>query len=72
MVDHSNRIIAYYNGAPGSTKDTIDYAAAKGIEVVTNNPVYKPREKRRKLMESEKILQIWGWSWFSGNRNMLR
>ena len=55
MVDHSNRIIAYYNGAPGSTKDTIDYAAGKGIEVVTNNPVYKPREKRRKLMESEKI-----------------
>ena len=55
MVDHSNRVIAYYNGAPGGTKNTIDYASGKGIEVVTNNPDYKPKEKRRKLMESEKI-----------------
>lgn len=55
MVDHSNRLIAYFNGAPGGTKNTIDYAASKGIEVVTNNPDYKPKEKRRKLMESEKI-----------------
>ena len=55
MVDHSNRVIAYFNGAPGGTKNTIDYAASKGIEVVTNNPDYKPKEKRRKLMESEKV-----------------
>ena len=55
MVNHSNRVIAYFNGAPGGTKNTIDYAASKGIEVVTNNPDYKPKEKRRKLMESEKI-----------------
>lgn len=55
MVDHSNRVIAYFNGAPGGTKNTIDYAASKGIEVVTNNPDFKPKEKRRKLMESEKI-----------------
>lgn len=55
MVDHCNRVIAYFNGAPGGTKNTIDYAASKGIEVVTNNPDYKPKEKRRKLMESEKI-----------------
>ena len=54
MVDHSNRVIAYFNGAPGGTKNTIDYAASKSIEVVTNNPDYKPKEKRRKLMESEK------------------
>ena len=54
MVDHSNRVIAYFNGAPGGTKNTIDYATSKGIEVVTNNPDYKPKEKRRKLMESEK------------------
>ena len=52
MVDHSNRIIAYFNGAPGGTKNTIDYAVSKGIEVVSNNPDYKPKEKRRKLMES--------------------
>ena len=55
MVDHSNRVIAYFNGAPGGTKNTIDYATSKGIEVVTNNPDFKPKEKRRKLMESEKI-----------------
>ena len=54
MVDHSNRVIAYYNGAPGGTKNTIDYASGKGIEVVTNNPNYQPKEKKRKLMESEK------------------
>lgn len=54
MVDHSNRVIAYYNGAPGGTKNTIDYASGKGIEVVTNNPDYKPKEKKRKPMESEK------------------
>ena len=32
MVDHSNRVIAYYNGSPGGTKNTIDYAVSKGIE----------------------------------------
>ena len=34
MVDRSNRVIAYYNGTPGGTKNTIDYAEKKGIEVV--------------------------------------
>ncbi len=38
MVDHSSRVIAYYNGEPGGTKNTIDYAEKKGIEVITNNP----------------------------------
>ncbi len=38
MVDHSNRVIAYFNGAAGGTKNTIDYAKNKGIEVVVNNP----------------------------------
>ena len=36
MVDHSNRLIAYFNGATGGTKNTIEYAKQKGIEVVTN------------------------------------
>ena len=48
MVDHSNRVIAYFNGAPGGTKNTIDYAAGKGIEVITNNPNYEPKPKRRR------------------------
>ena len=34
MVDRSNRVIAYYNGAPGGTKDTIGYAQKKGVEIV--------------------------------------
>ena len=38
MVDHSNRLIAYCNGAPGGTWNTIEYAVRQGIEVVTNRP----------------------------------
>ncbi len=53
MVDHSSRLIAYYNGAPGSTGDTVAYAEKKGIEIFTNNPDYRPEEKKRKPMESE-------------------
>lgn len=46
LVDHSARLIAYFNGAPGGTKNTIDYASRKGIKVVTNNPNYEPKPKR--------------------------
>ena len=34
MVDRSNRLIAYYNGTPGGTRNTIEYAEKKKIEVV--------------------------------------
>lgn len=33
MVDHSSLLIAAYTGAPGGTKETIDYAEEKGLEV---------------------------------------
>lgn len=33
MVEHSSRLIAYYNGAAGGTRNTIEYAKEKGIEV---------------------------------------
>ena len=56
MVDHSNRVIAYYNGAPGSTRNTIEYAKNKGVEVFTNNPDYKPGEKKQNRMEYQKAL----------------
>lgn len=36
MVDQSNRVIAYYNGATGGTKNTIDYALMRGVKVVKN------------------------------------
>ncbi len=34
MVDNSERVIAAYNGSKGGTKNTIDYAMRKGVEVV--------------------------------------
>ena len=34
MVDHSKRVIAAYNGTSGGTKNTIDYATRKGVEVI--------------------------------------
>ena len=52
MVDHSNRVIAYFNGAPGGTKNTIDYAANKGIEVITNNPNYESKQKKERKTSS--------------------
>lgn len=33
MVDHSNLVIACYNGTPGGTFNTIRYAKMKGVEV---------------------------------------
>ena len=41
MVDHSRRLIAYYSGAPGSTRDMVGYAEKQGLEVITNNPAYR-------------------------------
>ena len=34
MVDHTTRVIAVYDGVPGGTKNTIDYANKCGVEVV--------------------------------------
>ena len=34
MADRSNRVIAFYNGAAGGTKNTIEYAKKLGIELV--------------------------------------
>jgi len=35
MVDHSARVIAVYNGTPGGTRNTIEYARQQKVEVVT-------------------------------------
>ena len=40
MVDHSARVIAAYNGASGGTKNTIDYAKSKNVEIYN---VLEPR-----------------------------
>ena len=34
LVDHSAKVIAYYNGAEGGTKETLNYAKNQGIEIV--------------------------------------
>ncbi len=34
MVNHSNRVIAAFTGQSGGTRNTIDYAEKKGIEVI--------------------------------------
>ena len=33
MVDHSTRVIAVWNGKPSGTKNTIDYANSKSVDV---------------------------------------
>lgn len=33
MVDHASRVIAVYDGVPGGTKNTIEYAKKNGIEI---------------------------------------
>jgi uncharacterized phage-like protein YoqJ len=37
MVDHASLLIAVYSGAPGGTKETIDYARKKGLTIVQIN-----------------------------------
>ena len=35
LVDHSSRVLAVYTGAPGGTKETINYALKNGREVIS-------------------------------------
>ncbi len=34
MVDNSTRVIAAYNGEAGGTKNTVEYARKKGLEII--------------------------------------
>lgn len=38
MVDNSSVLLAVYDGTPGGTKSTIDYAAKKGLEIIRIAP----------------------------------
>jgi len=38
MVDNSSLMIALFNGLPGGTKSTIDYAKKKGMEIIIIKP----------------------------------
>ena len=55
MVSHSNRLIAFYNGAPGGTRDMISFAEQNGLKVITNSPKYSEKPKRRKEKENLEV-----------------
>ena len=38
MIDNSSVLIALFNGKPGGTKITIDYAKQQGHEILTIEP----------------------------------
>ena len=38
MVDHATYLIAVYDGQPGGTKSTLDYARGKGLEITIIEP----------------------------------
>ncbi len=41
MVDHSSRVIAVYNGSGGGTRNTLKYAAARGLSIFQIQEVKK-------------------------------
>ena len=47
MADHSRRLIAYFSGAPGGTKDTVEYARSQGLEVIVGTTGPRPKKERR-------------------------
>ena len=38
MVDHSDTLIAVYGGGAGGTKNTLEYAQRRGLQIVTISP----------------------------------
>lgn len=42
MVDHSSKLICYYDGLAGGTEYTIDYANQKGIDIINLAPEKPP------------------------------
>ena len=50
MVNHSARVIAFYNGAEGGTRDMLAYAEAQGVETVVGGEAATDarRKTRRK------------------------
>lgn len=45
MIDRSGHLIAVFNGEPGGTCNTIEYAREKGLEIVLFHPVRLSREQ---------------------------
>ena len=55
MVDHSGRLIAWYNGFAGGTWDTIEYAVRNDVEVVSRRQEFV--EEFREALFSRKTEQ---------------
>ena len=45
MVDHSDLIVCVFDGKSGGTKNTIDYAVARGVTVVNAAKPFLPKNK---------------------------
>lgn len=41
LIDHASCVIAFYDGKPGGTKYTIDYAAKTGLEIINMASAYR-------------------------------
>jgi len=56
IVDMSSEVIAYYDGGPGGTKYTLDYA-----RVNTNHPQHCGITKRRVTLMQEQVWELTDW-----------
>ena len=50
MVEHCTRVIAFYNGSDGGTKEMIEYARELNIDVVVGG-ILPPKKKKEKELE---------------------
>ncbi len=52
MVDHCTRVIAFYNGSDGSTKEMVEYAQEQDIDVVVGG-IVPPKKKSEKEQDPD-------------------
>lgn len=52
MVDHSNRVIAYYNGEAGGTQNLLKYASNQGVEIVLSGTEEAPNPQNEETENS--------------------
>ena len=56
MVEHCTRVIAFYNGSDGGTKEMIEYAKERDIDVVIGG-IIPPEEKPTKEPDPDPVLR---------------
>ena len=62
LVDHSSRVIAFYNGEPGGTMDLVGYALSRKVPVFTNVSVFpdpggRPQEVVNEIKPDSSVLK---------------